>query len=431
MNIRLPMPHKGQQIVKSKAKKFNYIAAGRRWRKSSLALINAVEAALSRKVVLWTAPTYNQLYISWLELIKACNGVVDFNQTRMIATFPTGGSITFRSLEKPDNARGFTADVLIVDEAGDIPDKTWYEILRPMLLGTTGQAWVFGTPKLKNWFFVEHFRATTTDNNAIGWSIPTLGVIVVENENTGEVWLERAENELENPDITFEEILEIFADMSLRAFKQEILAMFLDDSTEVFEFIKKAATIVMAKKPYNSSFVAGLDLGRSIDYTVLSIVDVNKKSQVYYERFNSIGYKSQIRRIDKICKAWNIEYLLVEENNVGTVIAEQLDDLGINLDVFNTNSATKNPLIEDLAFAYEKDLFYVINDKLLLDEHATFQRIVNQISNKYRYAAAPRKHDDIVMATAISYKALKQFHTEGFRELDNEVYFDYANFTGV
>ena len=56
----------------------------------------------------------------------------------MTVTLPNAGRIVFRSLDNPDNARGHTADGVVIDEVGHIKPAAWYEVLRPMLIDTGG-----------------------------------------------------------------------------------------------------------------------------------------------------------------------------------------------------------------------------------------------------------------------------------------------------
>ena len=63
--------------------------------------------------------------MAWDETRRAAAGVATFNQTRMTALFPRGGAILYRSLDDPDNARGHTADGVVVDECADVKPEAW------------------------------------------------------------------------------------------------------------------------------------------------------------------------------------------------------------------------------------------------------------------------------------------------------------------
>ena len=107
--IKLPSPHPGQRAVIREAKRFNWLFAGRRWRKTTLEMTLAVETAVRGKTCLWGAPTFDQVRIGWNETRRATGGIFEFTQQRMTALLPaTGGQIIYRSLDDPDNARGRT-----------------------------------------------------------------------------------------------------------------------------------------------------------------------------------------------------------------------------------------------------------------------------------------------------------------------------------
>jgi hypothetical protein len=103
--------------------RFNWLSAGRRWRKTTLGMPVAIAGvpergiygALHGKKILWGAPTYDQVRIGWNETRQAAAGVASFTQQSMMAEFPSGGRIIYRSLDDPDNARGHTADGVVID----------------------------------------------------------------------------------------------------------------------------------------------------------------------------------------------------------------------------------------------------------------------------------------------------------------------------
>lgn len=104
----------------------------------------AVEAALAGREIIWGAPVYDQVRICWEETKRAAGGVARFRESVMICEFPTGGRIIYRSMDDPDKARGYTADGVVIDEAADVAESAWYEVLRAMLIDTGGWSWAIG-----------------------------------------------------------------------------------------------------------------------------------------------------------------------------------------------------------------------------------------------------------------------------------------------
>ena len=133
-----------------------------------------VEGAKDGEQILWGAPTYDQVMIGWNETLHACGGYADFKLSRMTMEMPGGGRIIYRSLADPNNARGHTADKVLIDEAGDVSQIAWYEVLRAMLMDTGGDAWFVGTPRGRNWFWREWLAAQERDD-AVSWQAPTVG----------------------------------------------------------------------------------------------------------------------------------------------------------------------------------------------------------------------------------------------------------------
>lgn len=218
--IILPYPHLGQQRVRRESMRFNWLAAGRRWRKTTLAMAIAIEAALTGKQIIWGAPVYDQVRVAWAETQHAATGVARFNQSRMAAEFPSGGTITYRSLDNPDNVRGHTADGVVIDECASIKPDAWYQVLRPMLIDTNGWFWGIGTPKGHNWYWRE-FQGAAERLDSTAWNAPTLGVTIEDGE------LVRQPHPLENPNIPFAEMRDLFETTPEHAFQQELLASFV------------------------------------------------------------------------------------------------------------------------------------------------------------------------------------------------------------
>lgn len=218
--ILLPYPHPGQQIVRREARRFNWLSAGRRWRKTTLAMSISIEEAIKGKCVIWCAPVFDQVRVSWAETLRSAVGVAEFNMSRMVATFPGGGMIIYRSLDNPNNVRGHTADGVVVDEAPMVKPEAWHEVLRPMLIDTNGWAWLIGTPYGHNWYWREFQDAASRDDSA-AWNAPTLGVRIEDG------YLLREPHPLENPNIPFSEMVDLYNTTPENTFRQEIMASFM------------------------------------------------------------------------------------------------------------------------------------------------------------------------------------------------------------
>lgn len=154
-------------------------------------------------------------------MYTAAGSVSTFNITRMEALFPNQGQVIFRSVDNPDNARGHTADGIIIDEAPMCKERAYYEVLRPIISDTNGWLLAVGTPKGRNWFWNELRKARDNGSDSMGWVAPTLGIAVQNGQ------LIRVPHPLENPTFPFDEAVQMFNTMPELTFRQEFSAEFI------------------------------------------------------------------------------------------------------------------------------------------------------------------------------------------------------------
>ncbi len=398
--IRLPYPHPGQQAVMTQAKRFNWLSAGRRWRKTTLFMPLAVEAALRGGTYVWGAPTYDQVRIGFNEARQAAGGIAEFNQGRMSIEFPGGGIIYYRSLDNPDNARGFTADGVFIDEAGDVKEHAWYEVLRPMLIDTNGFAWIGGTPKGRNWFWREHMIAKQR-HDSMAWQIPTLGVKI----DNGR--LLRDPHPYENPDIPFSEIEHLYETLPEGIFKQEILAQFLENEGAVFRNIAACINAPETTPADHAGhhLVCGIDWGKHNDYTVISVGCRDCMAEVHLDRFNKIDYAYQRERLKIIIDKWGINNGFAETNAMGEPNLEMLQREGLPIQGFTTTAQSKPPLIESLRLTLEKEQMQFLSVAIATAELEAYEMKVNSMGRP-SYNAPTGVHDDTVIARALMNRAV-------------------------
>ena len=385
-------------IVQQQAKRFNLLSAGRRWRKTTLAMCIAVEGAMRGQSLLWGAPTFDQVRIGWNETRRACGGYATFVQQRMTVEFPRGGRIIYRSLDDPDNARGHTGDGIIIDEAGDVKARAWYEVLRPMLIDTTGWAWLIGTPRGRNWFWREWINAQDRDNS-MAWQVPTLGVEVVNGV------LRRKPHPLENPYIEFAEIEGIFQTTPEDTFRQEILAEFLEHEGVVFRNIAACINAPQSTPAEHKEHrvVMGCDWGQQ-DFTALSVVCADCCQEVALDRFNQIDYHVQRQRLAALTEKWGVTEILAEQNSIGTPIIEELQREGLPVAGFMTTATSKPPLIESLALALEREECQWLDILVATGELEAYERKVSPATGRSSYSAPEGLHDDSVIARALAWR---------------------------
>jgi len=362
-----------------------------------LATIIMIEQAVTiRGDYMWCAPTFDQVRIGMTEARRACGGLVDFNLSRMLATFPNKSRIFYRSLDDPDNARGYTLNGVGIDECADVKSEAWYEVLRPTLIDTNGWSWGIGTPKGRNWFFREHMAAMNHDN-AMAWQAPTVGAEIIDGV------LIRKPHPLENPFVEFDEIVRLFETMPQQTFKQEILAEFIENEGSVFRNITACmnAPITTPEAHAGHTLIAGIDWGKQSDFTTISIGCRDCKCEVARDRFNQIDYVVQRDRLKAIYERWRPQAILCELNSIGQPNFEMLQRDGLPVMGFTTTASTKPPLIENLALALERTEWQFQPDPVWTMELEAYERTVSGATGRSSYSAPDGAHDDTVISRAL------------------------------
>ena len=227
ITVTLPKLHSKQQAFIGSSAKRRVIVAGRRGGKTTGVSILAVEAMLSGRRVLEAAPVVDQTEAFWTSckkysapLIQA--KVIVKNETeRRLEMASTGGRIRCKTAFDADGLRGDYADLLILDEYSLMKPDTWDEVGAPMLLDNDGDAVFIFTPKRKNHAHSLYARALGDDSGR---------------------WQAWHFTSFDNPYLSRPALDEITADMTADAYRQEIMAEFLENEGAVFRNIQACMT---------------------------------------------------------------------------------------------------------------------------------------------------------------------------------------------
>lgn len=324
----------------------------------------------------------------WRDLKAAVRDIagIKISETERRIDDPEGGMIAVRSSHEPDHLRGDGLDLAVLDEAAYMEARIWQEIIRPMLATTQGQALFLSTPFGRNWF----------------WDLFRLGQDDAEPD-----WESFRFSSGSNKLIAPEELESIQRQTSAQVWRSEYLAEFDDDQGQVFRGIRKAVRALDCQAPLDGHrYVAGVDWGRSIDYTAIAIIDATARQLVALDRFNQVGWSLQRGRLQALTEHWGAHSIWAEANSIGGPNIEALQREGLPVRGFTTTAASKSPLIETLALAIERGYLGLLDDPVLLGELASFS-LERLPGGGYRYGARPGHHDDTVMALALAWYAVE------------------------
>ena len=209
-----------------------------------------------------------------------------------------------------------------------------------------------------------------------------------------------------NPLLAAEEVESVRRRTPEIVWQREYLAQFSDESGAVFRGIRQAVSAGQHSPRAGRVYVAGVDWGRSHDYTAIAIVDVQARQLVALDRFNQIGWRLQRGRLRALAERWGVQVIWAESNSIGAPNIEALQDDGLPVRAFATTAKSKAPLIESLALAIERGQLRLLDDAALLGELASYQ-IETLPGGGYRYSAPPGMHDDTVIALALAWRGVE------------------------
>lgn len=372
------------------ARRFNAVACGRRWGKSTLGVNLIADTTLAGYPFGWFAPTYKLLGEAWRDALRVLRpAIASSNASDHRIELITGGVAEFWTLQDEDAGRSRKYKRVFVDEAGLVANlgETWQAAIRPTLADYAGDAWLAGTPKGRN-FFWECFNRGL-DPLQSDWAC----------------WQKPTED---NPHIPPEEVAAMRAELTERRAAQEIDAQFLDDGGGVFRNVVACSTATPQREPTAGHvYVAGVDWGKTHDYTVISVWDATDQREVWLDRSNGVEYAIQEQRLVALHERYKLTAIWPEANSIGGPIIERLRRRNLPVRPFTTTNATKAAAVDALALSLERQSITLLNDPIATAELLAFEG-EKLPSGLIRYGAPEGQHDDTVIARLIGYAAARR-----------------------
>lgn len=355
-----PRPRDYQQAPLEADAKRKVLAAGRRWGKSTLALVAAIaghgpidatglpkfRGAAHGSHVWWVVPDMPTTGRDrWRDLKKALRGAWTLkNEVEHRIELPGGGSITIRSADDPDSLRGPSLDGVVLDEAALMDPDTWTEALRPALSDFDGWAIFISTPKGRaNWFWELFTRGAgleLLEQNE--WNLERDG-------NPARAgWASWQRPSSDNHQLPATELEDALHDLGAHKFAQEYLALFIVPAGKVFHrswFRRYQAAgeqllHVDADAPYQVAaarlrLVACMDMAFSLkaaaDYTALVVVGITPHGHLLVLDVvrDRIEAPELVPEVQASRRRWRWPYVGAEANGPQLAMVQLLKRAGI------------------------------------------------------------------------------------------------------
>ena len=421
--------HPGQERVHQSDAKIKVLEIGRRWGKSRFALWELIKRFLESKDIevgadlvppfhAWiVTPNFPQARQIWNELmaffprdfispagVKQDAWLIHLKGNEKRAW----GQIEVKSAHDPDSLQTAGLDFLWVSEAQDISDKA-FEKLLPTLRspGRLGYGIFEGIPALypDHWFrraFVAGERGERGFDSFKATSF-------------------------ENPLLTEEQKAEIEADKELlpeRVWRRMYMAEFSDSAGYFTNIDANIAGDPMQGPIPGARYIAGLDLGRKMDPSVMVIMDASERKMVHYQGWDDgTEWVTQREHVARLVEEWGIERLCIDATGLGDVFTAELVNVGIPVEPFIFHQASREHLLQQLVVALERQTISFFNEKRLLRQLRAFQ-YRKLPGGRYKAEAPPGEHDDAVFALALALEVADSSHpaASSFRPIGSSRY---------
>ena len=390
--------------------RFKVAVCGRRFGKTTLAVVMAIYKAMQKESQVWyIAPSYRMAkQIAWEMLNKIIpREVITKSLDNELTIYLRNGSkIALKGADSPDSLRGVGLDFVIIDEYADIKSNVWEEIIRPTLLDKGGSALFIGTPKGFNHFY-DVFNKERDDNNWKSWQFKSS----------------------DNPFIPKDELLEAKKTTTEDYFAQEYEADFRKYTGLIYkEFSRDIHAIEPRELPNGSYLYRGMDFGdqnpTAVQFVVMTnngewylVDELHIQQTAISEMAGIIKAKTDywVGKGYSLAQTWGDPSgasMIREYGSFSIHISPAIKDVGTGADWVQSGIEKVRELLKVDVATHRPKLFVFNTCVHTIEEFEKYRWRENKSQDDVNYPSIPEKAYDHHL-DAIRYIAVSSFQTEG------------------
>lgn len=347
------------------------------------------------------------IYLNTPDLNKRIKSINNSAQKKRIE-LKNGAVLRAKSSHNPTSLAGDTVSFLITEESGFVSDKAM-SLVRPTIAVREGKHLAIGTADVESQWFKNGFLAFKEEGERFQRGEAPQGDAVAFHASS-----------LDNPLFKPEELEAIRKNgqTTEREIKLLYLAQFEDDDKRAIssKVVEQATRLKVPKRNRNGeynkpdvegrSYVAGVDIARYVDYTVISVIDVTEYPArlVYIERWNKTTPEMTAKKVASILSYFNA-LAYIDSTGVGDVYVEMIRRFYNNVRPFTFTATSKNPLIEGLIVKLEQEDLLLFPDEVLMKEIEKF--VIKRTPSGHITYAAESGHDDTVISLALAAQGIR------------------------
>jgi len=335
-----------------------------------------------------------------------------------------GGTIVGKGVGS--EVRGGTYDYILCDDIlrsdNKLSDRDIEnfvnEELEPMIFVRSGQIVIVGTPKSESDIF--SYISEQIEDGSL-WRMFNYPAII-----------DIDKKQILCPDrFTWEQLMKKKKVMGQMKFDKEFMCKTYSSGSQLFPPESRVAAKTMGKEwktyshalstdTYEWQYYIGVDVARagtaSADFTVATVIAYNTRTHmkriVYIWRKKGLKIPVQAKNIAMISQSFNHPIILVEKNNMGQDLIDELEDnYNLNIEAFTTGGRGqgKEDLIRMLMLAFENEKMImpcadITSREMLSDLDKELDRFVVEITKAGNevFKGSGRSHDDTVISLALA-----------------------------
>jgi len=367
---------------------------GRQSGKTTTIALKALKFAVSNKqvTILITSPSLRQSMIMFNRIInlistsplesrvtRATRTTIHFDNKSEIIALPASENML----------RGFSAHMIICDEAAFMPEELITNIIFPMISSTQGYAIFLSTPWGRNHFF---YRAFMDPNYSV----------------------HRVKSS-ENPLITPQFLEEMRHNMTEEAFKMEYEAEFVEAANSFFQqdLIRQCvvndppAELIesLEENIPEGHYYAGADFGKHKDYSAVAVVkrESHTLQLVYLHEFElGTAYTNVINHLLTAHQKFKLQGVSVDQTGIGEPVLDELKSQGfMNAQGMTFTVKTKEELLTTLKILMEQKRLRLPYNRRLCQQ-INEQQFQYSRSGHLIFSHPEGCHDDMLWALSMA-----------------------------
>lgn len=343
---------------------------------------------VKNSTVILLSPTLKQARKIFKDIVNAIEHtkiISKKNETLLELKLLNNSEIIFLSAEQKQNLRGYTCDLLCIDEAAFIEDEI-FGIVLPFCNVKKAPCVCVSSPRFKTGKFFQWYMMGLDSKNSNMFSID---------------W-----NDYDTSEMLNSELLETYRkSLPKIQFLNEYLGLFGDLNSSVFGDIEN---LINDFPEMNKKYYMGIDWGTGAqqDYTSVTIFN-SKKQMIFSEQWNDLDALQSIDRIKEIVKTYKPKKITVEYNSIGSVFYQLLKTkiTEVPINRFVMTNERKNKLVRTLQVAIQQNAISFLNNQNLFQQMAVFETQLTK-TGKTTFNAAKNYHDDLLISTMIAFESI-------------------------